>query len=165
MGGSGKGGNNHRKPFKRRDKGGDIWQNNQQRQGKKGGGTPYHVEKKRGVMFDRPKWIPVKLSADPLPSPDCSICGKPIRDITLAVTDRITGAPAHFDCIVSRISENERMEKGDAVTYIGGGRFGIVHFANPQDNRNFRVKKIIEWEDKGNRAEWRQTVADHFSLT
>jgi hypothetical protein len=81
------------------------------------------------------------------------------------VTDRVTGAPAHFDCILSRIAENERLEKGDAVTYIGGGRFGIVHFVNPQDTRNFKVKRIIEWEEKGNRADWRQIVADHFSLT
>jgi hypothetical protein len=57
------------------------------------------------------------------------------------------------------------MEKGDAVTYIGGGRFGVVHFNNPQDTRNFKIKRIIEWEDKGNRAEWRQTVADHYSVT
>ncbi|MDR2741546.1 MAG: hypothetical protein LBB98_05250 [Treponema sp.] len=165
MGGNGKSGNNYRKPFKRRDKSGDGWQNNPQNQGKKKGGESYHFDKKRGVMFDRPKWTPVKLSADPLPSPDCSICGKPVKDIASAVTDRITGAPAHFDCIISRISENEKIERGDTVTYIGGGRFGIVYFANPQDTRNFKVKKIIEWEDKGNRAEWRQTVADHFSLT
>jgi hypothetical protein len=159
---SGKSGNNQRKTFKRRDKGSDGWQQNQ---GKKRGGDSYRVDKKRGALYDRPKWTPVKLPADPLPLLDCSICGKPIRDIASAVTDRITGMPAHFDCIVSQIAENEQIEKGDTVAYIGGGRFGIVCFVNPPDTRNFKVKKIIEWEDKGNRAEWRQTVADHYSLT
>ncbi|MDR0386450.1 MAG: hypothetical protein LBH57_00300 [Treponema sp.] len=165
MGGSGKSGNNRRKSFKRRDTGGDNWQHNQQGQGKKKGGEPYHFDRKHGGMYDRPKWTPVKMPTDPLPVPDCSVCGKPVKDIASAVTDRATGMPAHFDCVIARISENERLEKGDTVTYIGGGRFGIVHFANPHDTRNFRVKKIIEWEDKGNRAEWRQIVADHFSLT
>jgi hypothetical protein len=165
VGGNGKNGNNQKKSFRRRDKGSDGWQNNQQNQGKKKGGDSYRVDKKRGAMYDRPKWTPVKLPTDPLPVPDCSICGKPIKDIASAVTDRITGMPAHFDCIVSQIAGYEKIEKGDSVTYIGGGRFGIVHFANPQDTRNFKVRKIIEWEDKGKRAEWRQTVADHYSLT
>jgi hypothetical protein len=161
MGSSGRSGNNQKKNFKHRDKGGGGWQN----QGKKRGGDTYHVEKKRGAAYDRPKWIPVKLSADPLPTPNCSICEKPIKDIASAVADRSTGMPAHFDCIISQIAENEKIEKGDTVTYIGGGRFGVVHFANSHDTGNFRVKKIIEWEDKGNRAAWRQIVADHFSLT
>jgi hypothetical protein len=165
VGGSGKSGNNQRKPFRRRDKNNDGWQNSQQNQGKKKGGDSYRVDKKRGTSYDRPKWIPVKISADPLPAPDCSICGKPIRDIVSAVTDKTTGLPAHFDCIISQIAENERIEKGDTVTYIGGGRFGIVYFANPQDTRTFKVKKIIEWENTGNRAEWRQSVADRYSLT
>jgi hypothetical protein len=161
MGGSGKSGNNHKRPFKRRERGSDDWQN----QGKKKGIEPYRFDKNRGVVYDRPKWIPAKLSMDPLPSPDCPICGKPIRDIASAMADRLTGTPVHFDCIISRISESERMEEGDSVIYIGGGRFGIVHFHNRQDTRDFKIKKIIEWEDKGNRAEWRQSVADHYSLT
>jgi hypothetical protein len=165
MGGSGRGGNSHKKFFKRREKSGDDRQNNQQNQGKKKGIESYHFDKARTACYDRPKWIPAKLATAPLPSPDCPVCGKPIKDITSALTDRLTGTPVHFDCIITRIVENERMEKGDTVTYIGGGRFGIVNFANPQDTRNFTIKKIIEWEDKGNRAEWRQNVADHYSLT
>ncbi|MDR0377000.1 MAG: hypothetical protein LBH70_04315 [Spirochaetaceae bacterium] len=161
MGGSGKNGNSQRKSSRRRAKTGEGWQS----QGKKRGGDTYHVDKKQGGLYTRPKWIPIKPPADPLPVPECSMCGKPIKDITSAVADRLTGAPAHFDCIVSQISKSETIEKGDTVTYIGGGRFGVVHFTNPHDTRNFKVKKIIEWEDKGNRADWRQTVADHFSLT
>jgi hypothetical protein len=158
----GRGGNNHKKFSKRREKGGNDRQNNQSR---KKGIESYHFDKARTVHYDRPKWIPVILSTTPLPSPDCPICGKPIKDITSALTDRLTGTPAHFDCIITRIMENEKMEKGDIISYIGGGRFGIVSFVNPQDARNFTIKKIIEWEDKGNRAEWRQNVADHYSLT
>ncbi|MDR3130841.1 MAG: hypothetical protein LBU18_04775 [Treponema sp.] len=165
MGGSGRSRNSHRKSLKRRDKGCDDRQNNQPNHGKTKIGEIYHFDKNRAAGFDRPRWTPVKLPSDPLPVPDCSLCGKPIKDIAEAVTDRITGAPAHFDCIVSRISESEKMEKGDTIAYMGGGRFGIVYSAAPHDDRRFKVKKIIEWEDKGNRAEWRQIVADHFSLT
>jgi hypothetical protein len=82
-----------------------------------------------------------------------------------ALNDKFSGAPVHFDCVIARIGENEALEKGDAVTYIGGGRFGVVHFNNPQDTKNFKVKKILEWEDKENRALWRRDISDHYSLT
>jgi hypothetical protein len=164
MNGNGRGGNNRRRPAKHRERETDNWQNNPQRSGKKKADKPRY-DKNRGVFVDRPKWIPVKPPAEPLPSPDCPYCGKPIRDISSAVTDKTTGEPAHFDCVIGKIAENESLGQGDAVTYIGGGRFGIVHFNNPQELRNFSIKKIFEWENKDNRAEWRKTVADHFSVT
>jgi hypothetical protein len=87
------------------------------------------------------------------------------------MTDRETGAPVHFECVAAKISGEENPEKGDTVTYIGGGRFGIVRFGGSEargrgeDGRSFTIKKIIEWENKDTRAEWRSEVSDHFSVT
>jgi hypothetical protein len=100
-----------------------------------------------------------------LPVPDCPYCGKPIRDISQAIGDRESGAPVHFDCVAARIAGSETLESGDSVTYIGGGRFGIVHFNDPGDPQRFRIKKILEWEDKENRPEWRGNISDRYSLT
>jgi hypothetical protein len=122
-------------------------------------------EKNRGGLFERPRWVPPVLSADPLPVPDCPYCGKPIKDISAAVADKGTGEPVHFDCIIARIAEGETLETGDTVTYIGGGRFGVVHFDNPAESKNFTIKKILEWEDKEHRAEWRDSISDHYSVT
>jgi hypothetical protein len=105
------------------------------------------------------------MPSGPLPVPDCPYCGKPIQDIASAISDRHSGQPVHFDCIITRIAEGEMLEQGDTVTYIGGGRFGIVHFNNPQNAQGFKIKKILEWEDKENRSEWRRTVSDHYSVT
>jgi hypothetical protein len=116
-------------------------------------------------MFDRPKWIPPRVSPEPLPTPDCPWCGKPIKDIASAIADKDSGVPIHFDCVVARLQEGETLEKGDVISYIGGGRFGIVHYVNLQDPRNFTIKKIFEWENKDNRAEWRSTVSSHYSET
>jgi hypothetical protein len=94
-----------------------------------------------------------------------------------AITDRASGQPVHFDCATARIAEGEILESGDVVVYIGGGRFGIVHFpgmirdtlqgrknGDDYDTRDFRIKKIVEWEDKENRAPWRKNIEDHFSV-
>ncbi|GHV70462.1 hypothetical protein AGMMS49928_18340 [Spirochaetia bacterium] len=171
MSGSGKGGtNNRRRPFKRREKDGENWQASSG-QGKKGGDKNRDTrdnprfDKTRGVMFDRPKWSPPKMPSEPIPTPDCPYCGKPVKDISSAMTDKNTGAPVHFDCVLARLGESERLEKGDAVAYIGGGRFGIVHYKNPQDMRNFEIKRIFEWENKDQRADWRNNISDHYSMT
>jgi hypothetical protein len=84
------------------------------------------------------------------------------------MTDRDTGLPVHFDCVAARIVREEKLEKGDTVTYIGGGRFGVVCFGSRipgGDGKPFTIKKIIEWENKDNRAEWRSTISDHYSVT
>ncbi|MDR3249088.1 MAG: hypothetical protein LBT39_09925 [Treponema sp.] len=142
---------------------------------------------KNTPFFDRPKWKAPQLSTEPIPQPDCPYCGKPIKDMATAIADKNTGEPVHFDCIAARIAEGESLDSGDAVVYIGGGRFGLVHFpgmirdavqgrknsdtggangANngSEDTRNFQIKKIFEWENKENRAPWRKDIGDHFSV-
>jgi hypothetical protein len=127
-------------------------------------GTP-RFERNRGPVHDRLKWTPPKVPVEPLPVPDCPWCGKPIKDIATAITDKETGAPVHFDCVLARLAEGEILDKGDAITYIGGGRFGIVHFTNFHDQKGFSIKKIFEWENKDNRADWRSLVSDRYSET
>ena len=149
----------------------------------------------KAPVFERPKWIPPSINTEPLPVPDCPYCGKPIRDISSAIADKESGLPVHFDCVTARITKGEILEKGDIVTYIGGGRFGIVGFgitgesskdSSRGNSRNFpnkagasadsdrfqtvrgcdfKIKKIIEWENKDKRAEWRATICDHYSVT
>ncbi|MDR3161073.1 MAG: hypothetical protein LBU28_05600 [Spirochaetaceae bacterium] len=159
MNGSGRGGNNRRRNFRRRERDNDTWP-----EGKKKKDIPrYDVN--RSIIFERPKWTPPPVSTEPIPSVDCAYCGKPIKDMSTAVADKDSAEPVHFECIIARISQGEKLAPGDSVAYIGGGRFGIVHFNNAQDKRNFNIKKILEWEDKENRSEWRKIIADHYSVT
>jgi hypothetical protein len=57
------------------------------------------------------------------------------------------------------------LEKNDTVCYIGGGRFGIVHYSNPPDTRDFTIKKILEWENKDIEYDWRKPISEYFSIT
>jgi hypothetical protein len=73
--------------------------------------------------------------------------------------------------VAAKIAREEVLEKGEIVTYIGGGRFGVVRFGGSGNSgrggeqKTFTIKKIIEWENKDNRAEWRSTISDHYSVT
>ncbi|MDR2143151.1 MAG: hypothetical protein LBP29_02130 [Treponema sp.] len=135
---------------------------------------------KNGVMYERPRWVPPQLNTDPIPEPLCAYCGAPIKDINAAIEDKISGGPVHFDCIISRLSKSESLEKGEVISYIGGGRFGIVRFKETgpetrpsrrdaafaeESGRVFSIRKIFEMEDKERRAEWRGSMADHYSMT
>lgn len=157
--GTGKDGNNRRRPFKRRDR-----EDNWSRDSKKRGEAPRY-DKNKGTIFERPKWTPPKASVDSLPQLDCQYCGNPIKDISLAITDKTSGNPVHFDCMITKLSESELLEKGDIITYIGSGRFAIVHFDNPHDHRKFKIKKVFECEEKDIRADWRKNMADRYSTT
>ena len=171
--GRGKGGDNRgsRWKFKRRERDNSQPQNRNasKNQAKKAVGlSPIgegKFERKQGSLFDRPKWVAPKVSPVPIIAASCAWCGKPIKDIAAAIAEPETGKPVHFGCVIDRIVGRETLESGDTISYIGGGRFGIVHYNNPPDTRDFYIKKIFEWENKENRSEWRVTISDHFSVT
>jgi len=121
--------------------------------------------RKRTGSANRLKWVAPQPPALNLAPALCILCNKPIREFSTAFCDPDTGKPAHFDCTVNRIVEKEKLEKGDSIGYIGGGRFGIIHFTNPQNPRKFTIKKIFEWEKNESRSEWRVALCEHFSIT
>ena len=94
----------------------------------------------------------------------CAQCGKPIKDLSAALADKTDGKPVHFDCVLNFLKQNETLHENEAVTYIGQGRFAVIKYASMVTMKEFTIVRIIEWEDKNQRAEWRSTIADRFSL-
>ena len=122
-------------------------------------------EKSRQSLHERPQWTAPQPPANPITTPDCPWCGKQIKDITTAISDKETGLPVHFDCVLARITGMENLETNDSVCYIGGGRFGVIHYNNPPDTRDFTIKKIFEWESSDDEKEWRKPISEYFSIT
>jgi hypothetical protein len=139
------------------------------------------IPKEKPFSVDRPKWTPLKTNPDPMPVSICPWCEKPIRDISSAIADKETGVPVHFDCVTARIALGEKLEKGETVAYIGGGRFGIVCSGSYQSkapeqisasgrgstplNRDLTIKKIIEWESKDRKTDWRSAITELYSIS
>lgn len=93
----------------------------------------------------------------------CSMCGKPITELSSALSDKATGAPVHFDCVLEAVSRNEHLKENEKVTYIGQGRFAVLLFENPRDLRHFKIERTIEWEEADKRLEWRSEIAGLYS--
>ena len=94
----------------------------------------------------------------------CEICGEAITDIASAISNKGSANPVHFDCVISKLSEAEHLGLNEKIAYIGQGRFGLLHFDNPHDQKHFAIKKIIEWEGRDSeRGAWRNEMAGLFS--
>lgn len=94
----------------------------------------------------------------------CSFCGEPITDLASAINSRTGDTPLHFDCVIKKLSEQEKPGPNDKITYIGNGKFAVLHFDNVHDMRHFSIVKEIEWEVRDSeRGEWRNTMASLYS--
>ena len=88
----------------------------------------------------------------------CSVCGKNIRDLSSAITERKTGEPAHFDCIIKNIAKDETLQENEKIAYLGNGKFGVIHYDNNQ-NKNFKILREIEYEEsRDEKPDWRSQL-------
>ena len=53
--------------------------------------------------------------------------------------------------------------ENEKVAYIGQGRFAVLSYENIREQKNFKIKKIIEVEDRENKSEWRTEISDLYS--
>lgn len=93
----------------------------------------------------------------------CPKCNQPIAEISSALTDRATGTPVCFECALHEIEAAEKPGEKEKIVYIGQGRFGLLYFENPRDQRKFTIKKVIEWEDRDKKSEWREELSGLYS--
>ncbi len=105
-----------------------------------------------------PAFQPHKLN-----TPQCARCGQPISDLAAALAEKNTGDPVHFDCVLEFLQAAEQLKPGEKITYIGQGRFAVVVFENPHDLRHFTIVRVIEWEERDKKPEWRTEIAGLYS--
>ena len=90
----------------------------------------------------------------------CGICSQNIQDPSSAIALREDmGNPAHFDCVLKRIKENETLGEKQQVVYLGSGAFGIIEsVSGSNQSPNFKIIRKIEFEDRENIPEWRKEM-------
>lgn len=155
----------------RRNKNHNNWNNNQQKNnGQKNNSVGEQPKQKKfepsktnyedeNVLKERKKAIQELKTRQVL----CSKCGNPILDISSAMADKSTGNPVHFECVLKEIESKETLGENEKVAYIGQGRFGVLSYENIRDQKHFTIKKIIEWEEREQKASWREEVSDLYS--
>lgn len=93
----------------------------------------------------------------------CEKCGQPITDVASAIADKVSGKPVHFECVLNELAKGETLGENDRIAYIGQGRFAVLHYDNPRDQKGFKILKIIEWEPREQKREWRDELSGLYS--
>ena len=88
----------------------------------------------------------------------CEICMQTIQDITTALAMPVSGKQAHFDCVLEKLSEKEKLEEGQQIVYLGGGNFGVVKVDAKSSKNEFKIIKKIEYEDREIIPDWRKEL-------
>jgi hypothetical protein len=95
----------------------------------------------------------------------CPHCNRTIEDISSALTDPMTGAPVHFDCVLDILKEREYCTPSETIAYIGQGKFAVVSVGT-EENKHFSIRKTIDWEKSEKLdapATWRGEMAGLYS--
>jgi len=87
----------------------------------------------------------------------CPVCGEVIFEISSAITEKLTGQPAHFECIIKKIAEEENIQEDETICYLGNGSFGIIQKRNSKQ-MTFFIRKRIQYEDKDVKKDWRRNL-------
>ena len=91
-------------------------------------------------------------------APDCPVCGKPVRELPSALTHRVTGKPAHFECILKELRDANELAPQEKLCYLGGGTFGILQFRPAGSATRFTIRKRISYEEKDTPQDWKKTL-------
>ncbi len=78
----------------------------------------------------------------------CSICEKAIDSITQAIGGSKPGDIAHFDCVLRRLQDEEKLTERQRISYIGNGTFAVVEYRNKNTTGPFTIVKRIQIESK-----------------
>lgn len=90
--------------------------------------------------------------------PECPVCHKPVRELAMALCYRVTGTPAHFDCILKELKDAHELAPQEKLCYLGAGTFGILQFKSQGGGNKFTIKMKIPYEDKTSPQEWKKPL-------
>lgn len=74
-----------------------------------------------------------------------------------AVSNPGNNDPTSIPDIIAELSKKESLESGESICYIGSGNFAVVRLGD-EEQSGFELKRIIKYEDKHTRAEWRASL-------
>ncbi len=86
-----------------------------------------------------------------------------MRDIQSAIALPPNNEPAHFECVVRKIAEDERIGPKDRVAYLGHGSFGIIQDESSSGASRYAIKKRIQFEEPDRSVMWRKELSPGIS--
>ena len=130
---------------------------NRHNNSEKGGSRREHSRKEKFTPKPKKEFVFKKIE---YPQYVCPRCGEQIEELSSAVADKESGEPVHFTCVLEFLKNAENLGENEEVIYIGNVNFAVAFFENPRIRKKFKIKKLIEWEDKNKVYDWKKEIAE-----
>lgn len=101
-----------------------------------------------------------KNKSEKLPPVSCSICGKAIDTIAQTIGGPAKDEFSHFDCAIRTLSENETIQSGQKICYIGNGDFAVIEYNKKNFSGGFSVIKRISYENQEMKSSVKKLVSE-----
>lgn len=132
--------------------------NSQSERNPEGSGKKKNNRRRRSRnRYKKPAPVEASITAS-LTDYTCPLCEQPIKDILAAISITSEKTPAHFDCVLKKVTESEELQNREKVVYLGKGEFGIVKFKGG-NNSGFTVRKRIPFEQVEGGIPWRREIS------
>jgi len=80
---------------------------------------------KQGIKTPHSSLPPINIKSVVEPHLTCTYCDKVIENIASAIRGEEDNY-YHFDCMIEKLSKEEKLDEGEKISYIGRGTFAIV---------------------------------------
>ena len=103
--------------------------------------TPDNIQPEKRPLKDVSPIIVPRINE---PNPPCCICGKPIDAISQSIGGPEQETFSHFDCVLRKIADDEKILPSQKVSYIGRGVFAVIEML---EDGKFTIIKRIPYEN------------------
>ncbi len=114
---------------------------------------------RKGRRRYKPGRKPEKSQMRPEDYPNCPVCGMSVKNLNIAIEEKKSHEPAHFECIMRELATEVQLTPQERLHYLGSGCFGIVQFEEGKGLSSFSIKRKIQYEDANNKADWRKKIS------
>lgn len=88
--------------------------------------------------------------------PECPICNKSVKFLLTAMSVGEDNSPAHFDCVLKKVTDSEKLAPKEKIIYIGNGNFAVII---GKAGKDLAIRKTIQFEKKESKSDWRKKIS------
>ena len=115
--------------------------------------------KKRRKRYKSGYKKPERPQMRPEECPDCPICGKIVRNLNIAIEEKNSHEPAHFECVMRQLSAEIDLKPQEKLHYLGSGYFGIIQLKEGKGLSSYSIKEKFQYEDVSKKSDWRKKMS------
>jgi hypothetical protein len=91
----------------------------------------------------------------------CPLCLQSIGDDPTAIKFGKNQDPAHFNCVLTWLEQNEVLAKGEKIAYIGAGKFAVILHDPKAKSAKLTIVRYLSFSEENTHTQplWKRNLA------